>query len=178
MSKVLVIPDTHLKPKMFDLADKILRENKIDYVVQLGDNFDDFYCREEQYRVHNVRMLRFLRDHPKTVWLFGNHEISYLLDRPVTGNIFAGQKYAKLYAEKFHPKFVHSDGKVIFSHAGIFREFLTAEGLAAKIPEFYGDDKVATSEIDSPAVAKLIEKINALEPIDLWCNDSPLWARP
>ena len=71
MAKVLVIPDTHLKPKMFDLAEKILRENKVDYAIQLGDNFDDFYCYEKHYRKHYERMIKFREAHPETIWLFG-----------------------------------------------------------------------------------------------------------
>lgn len=161
MSKVLVIPDTHLKPKMFDLADKIMRENKVDYAVQLGDNIDDFYCYDNQYCNHNARMLQFYRDHPNTVWLWGNHEASYILGKPVTGNICVGKEYAYLFRENFSPKAAHLDGRVIFSHAGIFQEFI---------------DKSHLSELKT--AEELIEEINQLDLIALWGSDSPLWARP
>ena len=160
MSKVLVIPDTHLKPKMFDLADKIMKEYRVDYAVQLGDNVDDFYCYDDQYRNHNARMLQFKYDHPDTVWLWGNHELSYLLDRPVTGNIYCGKTYAKLYQENFEPKFIHLDGKVIFSHAGIFQEFL--------------EDVELTEAKD---VTVLIKKLNDLDFKKYWNDCSPIWAR-
>lgn len=62
MSKILVIPDTHLKPKVFDLADKIMHEHEVDYAVQLGDNFDDFYCFELEYKTHYARMEQFAKD--------------------------------------------------------------------------------------------------------------------
>ena len=78
MSKILVIPDTHLKPKIFDLADKIMHEHEVDYAVQLGDNFDDFYCFESEYKAHYVRMEQFAKDHPNAIWLYGNHEVSYI----------------------------------------------------------------------------------------------------
>lgn len=160
MSKVLVIPDTHLKPKMFDLADKIMKEHRVDYAVQLGDNVDDFYCYDDQYRNHNARMLQFKYDHPDTVWLWGNHELSYLLDRPVTGNIYCGKTYAKLYQENFEPKFIHLDGKVIFSHAGIFQEFL---------------EDIELTEVKDVTV--LVKKLNDLDLKKYWNDYSPIWAR-
>ncbi|MBQ3348575.1 metallophosphoesterase [Candidatus Saccharibacteria bacterium] len=161
MAKVLVIPDTHLKPKMFDLADRIMRENDVDYAVQLGDNVDDFYCFDEQYRNHYARMLAFYRKHPDTVWLWGNHEVSYVSDRPVTGNVYAGKEYAYLYRENFNPKIVHLDGKVVFSHAGIFQEFLEANGL-----------------LECGTAEELVERINGMDLSAFWRDDSPLWARP
>lgn len=161
MSKVLVIPDTHLKPKIFDLADKIIQEHEVDYAVQLGDNVDDFYCFDDQYRNHNARMLQFYQEHPSTIWLWGNHEASYILDRPVTGNIRAGKEYALLYKENFQPKNIHLDSKVVFSHAGLFQEFIDDNGL---------------SDYDNEN--KLIGKINQLDLANLWRDDSPLWARP
>lgn len=155
-----MIPDTHLKPKMFDLADKITRENEVDYAVQLGDNLDDFYCYDDQYRNHNARMLAFYHKHLNTIWLWGNHEASYILDRPVTGNIRAGKEYAHLYRENFSPKFAHLDGRVIFSYAGIFQEFINENDLA-----------------DCGTVEKLVEKINGPDLSAFWRGDSPLWAR-
>ncbi|MBR0480610.1 metallophosphoesterase [Candidatus Saccharibacteria bacterium] len=161
MSKILVVPDTHLKPKMFDLADKILREHKVDYVIQLGDNVDDFYCYGDQYRNHNARMLTFYRDYPNTIWLWGNHEASYILGRPVTGNIFAGREYARLYRENFNPKFIHLDGKVMFSHAGIFQKFIDENNLQ-----------------DCKNAEELVQRTNQLNLLTLWRDNSPLWARP
>ena len=160
MSQILVIPDTHLKPKMFDLADKIMRENSIDYAVQLGDNLDDFYCYDNQYYNHNARMLKFKNDHKNTIWLWGNHEISYILNRPVTGNIYSGKQYAYSYRENFNPKFAHLDEKIIFSHAGIFQEFLDETHLT--------NYKIAEA---------LIKKINRLDYTAFWRDNSPIWAR-
>lgn len=156
MSRVLVIPDTHLKHKMFDLADKIIEENEVDYCVQLGDNVDDFYALSEDYRIHNARMVLFNRQH-KVVWLWGNHELSYILGRPVSGNAYAGEEYSKLYEENFSPKLIHIDGKCIFSHAGIFESFLEAAYINPK--------------------GNLEESMNKVLPEKLWFDDSPLWAR-
>lgn len=161
MPKILVIPDTHLKPEIFNLADKILRERKVDYAVQLGDNVDDFYAYHDEYTKHAARMEKFYLDHPETIWLWGNHEISYLLRRAVTGNTIWGEQVAKNYERNFRPKFAHRDGKVIFSHAGIFREFL---------------DEINLGECKTVGV--LMEKINNLPADKFWNNNSLLWARP
>ena len=161
MSRILVIPDTHLKPKIFDLADKILQKEKIDYCVQLGDNVDDFYAYKDDYATHEARMEKFYHDHPETIWLWGNHEISYILRRGVTGNTVWGEQMARGYEKNFNPKFVHQDGKVIFSHAGIFQEFLSRINLN-----------------EYKTVEELIKKINSLSTDKLWNDKSPLWARP
>ena len=161
MTKVLVIPDTHLKPKMFDLADKIMKEHEVDYAIQLGDNLDDFYCFDDQYRRHNARMVAFYHEHPETVWLWGNHEASYILGRPVTGNVYAGKEYARLFQENFRPKFAHLDGKAVFSHAGIFQEFIDTNNSSS-----------------CNAASELVEEINNLELPAFWRDDSPIWARP
>ena len=160
--KVLVIPDTHLKPRMFGLADKIMAEHRVDYAVQLGDNFDDFYCYEPEYKVHFERMERFAREHPETIWLYGNHEVSYVIHCPVTGNTVWGHKYVFYYHQGvFEPKFVHGDGKVIFSHAGIFKGFLEGMDFASV------DDLVET--LNNPLVMSFGS---------YWRDDSPIWARP
>lgn len=165
MSKILIIPDTHLKPKIFDLADKIMHEHEVDYAVQLGDNFDDFYCFEPEYKAHYVRMEQFAKDHPNTIWLYGNHEVSYIIHRPVTGNTIWGHQYSFYYHQGiFEPKFVHLDGKVVFSHAGIFQEFIDE-----------------TFKNPPTSVKQLIEFLNdpLLVPFGAyWCDNSPIWARP
>lgn len=165
MSKILVIPDTHLKPKIFDLADKIMREYEVDYAVQLGDNFDDFYCFEPEYKAHYARMEQFVKNHPDTVWLYGNHEVSYIIHRPVTGNTAWGHRYAFYYHQSiFEPKFVHFDGKVIFSHAGIFQDFLDE-----------------TLKKPATLVKQLVDSLNnpLLVPFSTyWRDNSPIWARP
>lgn len=42
MSKVFVIPDVHLKPWMFDMAEKKMKTAKYDRIVILGDIVDDW----------------------------------------------------------------------------------------------------------------------------------------
>ena len=42
MSKCIIIPDVHLKPWMFDEAEKILDVIDYDFIVCLGDLVDDW----------------------------------------------------------------------------------------------------------------------------------------
>ena len=149
MSKVLIIPDIHLKHKMLDLASFIMKNYEIDYAVVLGDTIDDFYAFEDDYKKTNAKLLEFYYMHKNTIFLWGNHEVHALLDRPVTGNISCSKTYARLYQENFNPKVVHIDNKVIFSHAGIFNNF-----------SLLNEDN-----------------LNNLDLKELMTADSPIWAR-
>ena len=160
MSKVLVIPDMHLKSAILDLAEQILARERIDKIVVLGDLLDDFYTKSEDYDDFWLAFMRFYsRYKNKIVLLYGNHEAGYLLNRGMSGTTKWGEKYAAKYAE-LSPKVVHLEDKITFSHAGVFDEFLRMKDLA-----------------DLP-VATAIEEINALPLQNLWFDESPLWARP
>ncbi len=54
--KVLVIPDVHLKPWMFDEAEKVSAE-KYDKIVCLGDLVDDMPGRTELMRESFGKMI-------------------------------------------------------------------------------------------------------------------------
>ncbi len=160
MGKILVIPDMHLKAHMLDMAESILGHERIVKIIILGDLLDDFYARPEAYEAFWQKFMSFYETNKdRIVLLYGNHEVAYLLGRPVTGNTRHGEKYARRYA-KLSPKIVFVAGKIVFSHAGVFDEFLSARGLSdSHIPE-------------------AIALINSMPLEDVWTDDSPLWARP
>jgi hypothetical protein len=160
MSKILIIPDMHLKPAMLDMAERILAYKKANKIVILGDLLDDFYAKPEDYERFWQKFMQFYEERKdQIVLLYGNHEVAYLIGRHVTGNIKAGGKYADLYA-KLHPGIAYIDERVVFSHAGIFDEFLRAKGL------------------EQASIDEAVHAINALPLQELWLNASPLWARP
>ncbi len=160
MRRILVIPDMHLKTHMLGMAERILGHEKIDKIIVLGDLLDDFYARPETYEAFWRKFMRFYAPNKdRIVLLYGNHEVSYLLGHPVTGNTKHGEEYARRYA-KLSPEIVHIAGKIVFSHAGVFDEFLSARGLS-----------------DLP-VAEAVALINSMSLEDMWTDDSPLWARP
>ena len=45
--KVLIIPDVHLKPWIFDQAEDIMRDKDFDRAVFIGDLVDDWDCQND-----------------------------------------------------------------------------------------------------------------------------------
>ena len=78
--KVLVIPDVHLKPYMFDNASKLMRRCNAERAVCLMDIADDWdkglnlNLYEETYD----KAIQFAKEFPDTLWCYGNHDYSYL----------------------------------------------------------------------------------------------------
>lgn len=78
--KVLVIPDVHLKPFMFQQAATLMKQGIAERAVCLMDIPDDwnkeYDCQlyEETYD----EAIRFAEQFPETLWCYGNHDLSYL----------------------------------------------------------------------------------------------------
>ena len=168
--RVLIIPDVHLKPWIFDRAEKILASGKADMAVDLGDLVDDFGKEYELdlYRQTLERAAAFHQDHPDTLWCIGNHDFSYMHDVSETG--FSG--YA-LYTAKTgifdlfdiagdRVAYVHRIGDCIFSHAGLAYEFVW---------EYCGEEEM--EDVD-----RTVDHLNRLKPPALWVDNSPIWLRP
>lgn len=75
---LVIIPDLHNK---CDLAEKIIRSERPDRVVFLGDYFDDFYDTVEDADKTSKWLLRSLQ-HRDRVHLIGNHDLSYMTENP------------------------------------------------------------------------------------------------
>lgn len=167
---VLVIPDVHLKPWMFDAADAAIKQEPPDAIVQLGDLSDDWDMqrRPEAYDALYERAEAFLAAHPDAYWCYGNHDMSYFWDAPESGmakgNVLRHvQERSRAFWDKVpqdRKAFVHRIDNVCFSHAGILQDFIEDEGLASAST----DDALAA--------------INQMGRDELWQEFSPLWARP
>lgn len=167
---VLVIPDVHLKPWMFDAADAAIKQEPPDAIVQLGDLPDDWGMqrRPEAYDALYERAEAFLAAHPDAYWCYGNHDMSYFWDAPESGmakgNVLRHvQERSRAFWDKVpqdRKAFVHRIDNVCFSHAGILQDFIEDEGLASAST----DDALAA--------------INQMGRDELWQEFSPLWARP
>lgn len=129
MSKVLVIPDIHLKPIMFERAAKILDSSQADFAVQLGDIFDD-WGQEFNYRLYDMttdKAIEFHKKYPKTLWCMGNHDFGYYLPeygRRETGHSkmqedTMADNVARMVGAGIEQKTIHVADNVIFSHAGL-----------------------------------------------------------
>ena len=85
--KVLVIPDIHLKPWIFDRAEKIIKDGKADRAVCLMDIPDDWNMEFQIERNKETfdRAIAYAMDYPDTLWCYGNHDVSYPWGRLETG---------------------------------------------------------------------------------------------
>ena len=175
MSKILCIPDVHLKPKMFDEAHQLLGNGVADEAVCLGDLLDDwgeeFNLALYQRTVEKV--LWFQKEHPRTRWVMGNHDFGYYY--PEFGHKESGHsKFMEgemgVWLEEFKRKnirqrFAEIIDKVIFTHAGISKRWIVEHARAEEDkwehPEWL--DFVLNEDIDYEC---------------FWEDDSPLWWRP
>lgn len=167
--KVLIIPDVHLKPWMFDRADEILKDPGIDEVIQLGDLVDNWTeePKLKDYRALFSRAAEFAEDHPTAYWCIGNHDISYIWN---TWNGSATPEREKEVNKRLKPfyssiqpghvAFSFIFDNCIFSHAGIAEEFVNRKFT------------------DTAEVEKTISGINNMGEIDIDCGDSPIFCRP
>ena len=170
--RVLVIPDIHLKPWIFDLADDIMLSGKADTAVCLMDIPDDWDMQMEtqRYRETYDRAIRFAKDHPNTRWCYGNHDVSYPWGRLESGyspyaESIVINKLEELENSLPEPSWiavVHRIDNVLFSHGGLSQEFV-----------FRLDEGMMEADIDTVLVA-----VNHAPRTFLWNDESPLWLRP
>lgn len=85
--RVLVIPDVHLKPWMFEQAAVLMREKKADRAVCLMDIPDDWGKEYDiaLYEQTYDAAIDFAKEFPETAWCYGNHDLSYLWHRLESG---------------------------------------------------------------------------------------------
>lgn len=172
MSKYVVIGDVHLKPVMFDKADKILKSGQADFAIQMGDLVDDWgqeYNIDLYERTLN-RAIKFHKDHPDTIWIYGNHD--YLYTHPHKGLSESGHsELAEMFIppllEQLPQQLIYVDKGVIFTHAG-----LTFDWMADRL------DKVGYDGVNRPDDKGIAHIVNHSTPEELWREDSPIWARP
>lgn len=167
--KILVIPDVHLKPWMFNAADEI-DKNKYDRIVCLGDLVDDWdqQFNTDLYDRTMQRVLKFDKNHPDMLWCLGNHDFSYLWYLPESGFSSLAAPLVERYLDKMRHQMgdrlaiIHKIDDVLFSHAGLIRTFA---------------DSVEGDNLDA-----VIRTINNMAYTSdgmtrLWEDDSPIWVR-
>ena len=132
--RVLVIPDIHLKPWIFDRTEKILRDGKADRAVCLMDMPDDWNMefQIERYKETFDRAIAFAEDYPDTLWCYGNHDVSYSWGRLETGYSPYAERTVMLKLEELENRLkspvqiniMHRIDNVLFSHGGLTADFL------------------------------------------------------
>lgn len=170
--KVLVIPDVHLKPFMFQQAAALMRQNIAERAVCLMDIPDDW---EKQYDVGLYEetydeAIRFAKIFPQTMWCYGNHDLSYLWHQLESGyssmaSYTVQRKLLDLRAAvpENHPiQYVQRIDNVLFSHGGVLNYF---------VEEYVPKEKY--DDVDA-----VVEEINKLGRLEMWNDISPIWLRP
>ena len=169
--RVLVIPDIHLKPWIFDRAEKIIKDGKADRAVCLMDIPDDWNMEFliERYKETFDRAIAFAVDYPDTLWCYGNHDVSYPWGRLESGYSPYAVRTVMSKLEELENSLespaqiniMHRINNVLFSHGGLTTDFL----------KWFNED-LLDADIDD-----VIEAVNDA-PLDyLWNDASPLWFR-
>lgn len=170
--KVLVIPDVHLKPFMFEQAAALMRQEVGECAVCLMDLADDW---DKQYDIALYEKtydaaIRFAKEFPHTLWCYGNHDLSYMWHQLETGySSMASYTVQKKLLELRQAlpgdnpiKYVHRIDQVLFCHGGLLNYF---------VEEYV--PKTMYNDIDA-----VLERINNLGVHDMWNDASPIWLRP
>ena len=170
--KVLIIPNIHLKGWIFDKAEKLLNNNSADIAICLMDIPDDWGMEYNigLYRQTFDRAIAFAKEHPSTLWCYGNHDLSYPWGKLQSGYSPYAERIViyKLNELKYNLEdasqiaIVHRIDNVLFCHGGLSKEYvkwLNADLLDADIDE-------------------VIAAINDAGIDELWNDESPLWLRP
>lgn len=167
--KVLVIPDVHLKIRMFDRAERIMESGQAERAVCLGDLVDEMNMQFQIHLYENIlkRAEAFHDRFPDTLWCIGNHDFSYIYGYSETGYsqiaaYTAGRGLRSLFEKTGDgTAYVHRVNSCIFSHGGLSERFCI---------EYAGD---LAGDMDA-----VIGRINGLKPTTMWLDHSPMWERP
>ncbi|MDC7293802.1 metallophosphoesterase [Butyrivibrio sp. DSM 10294] len=170
--KVLVIPDIHLKSWIFDIAEEIIRRGKADRAVCLMDVPDDWDKELDiaRYRDTFDRAIRFAKEHPDTLWCYGNHDVSYPWGKLETGYspyaertvISKLEELTNALPDPSQIAIIHRIDNVLFCHGGLTEDFVS-----------YLNEELIDADID-----EILSVINEASPKYLWNDQSPLWFRP
>ena len=172
--KVLVIPDVHLKPWIFDKADEILQSNpEIDTFVSLGDIPDDWDKQNNLnlYEETYDRLIDMVKKYPTSIFCYGNHDVSYLWRlletgySPIAHDIVVTKinELERILGED-RIGFVKRIDNCIFSHAGLCQTFV----------DMYIPSKKYRQSVDM-TLRYINENMYSSE---LWTDISPIWLRP
>lgn len=170
--KILVIPDVHLKPWIFERAAEIMNSGAAEKAICLMDIPDDWGkaynlgLYEETYDA----AIRFQKQYTDTLWCYGNHDLSYVWLQPESGFssvaipvVNMKQRELKdVIPDERQLAYIHRIDNILFLHGGITHTFV----------------KYYASDVDYDDTDAVIEKINELGMLEMWDDASPIWFRP
>ena len=170
--KILVIPDVHLKPWMFERAAELMRTGTAGQALCLMDIADDW---RQQFNIDlYIRTfdaaIAFAEEYPDSLWCCGNHDISYVWEQRESGYSDAApwivRSKLRLLQESLRSSqqlaYLHRIDDVVFCHGGLADTFVRNY-----IPkESYGDTDA------------VLEAVNQFGREQMWQYESPIWYRP
>lgn len=170
--KILVIPDIHLKPWMFDRAAELMNSGIAEKSVCLMDIPDDWghgYDLDLYIKTFD-KAIDYAKRFPETMWCYGNHDLSYIWMQTESGfSSFAmptaSSKLAALrnaLVDDGLLAYIHRIDNVLFVHGGLTHAFV----------KFYASD-IKYEDADA-----ILERINNLGFPEMWDDASPIWYRP
>lgn len=169
--RVLVIPDCHLKPWMFEKAAAIMSGKRTDNAVCLMDIPDDFGKDDpDLYKKAYDAAIRFAERFPQSLWCYGNHDLSYVWNKPETGfnpavRMLVREKLEELERTLSSPSqlaYIHKIDKTLFMHGGLSNFFVHRW----------------VTQSGQKAIGKTIKEINKMGSGLMWDSASPIWYRP
>ena len=170
--KILVIPDIHLKPWMFDKASEIMISGAAERAVCLMDIPDDWNqgLNLSLYEETFSKALWFQNTYPDTLWCYGNHDLSYLWFQDESGfspyaiaTVNEGmRKLREALPDDSQMAYIHRIDDVLFLHGGLTHDFV----------------KEYASDIGYRSTDDVIRRINSLGRNEMWDDASPIWYRP
>lgn len=169
--RVLVIPDCHLKPWMFEDATAIMNSGKADNAVCLMDIPDDFGKDDPNlYKETYDVAIRFAKQFPQSLWCYGNHDLSYVWSKPETGfnpavRLLVREKLEELERTLSSPSqlaYIHKIDKTLFMHGGLSNFFVHRW----------------VTQSGQKAIGRTIKEINKMGSGLMWDSASPIWYRP
>ena len=169
---LLVISDIHLKPWRFHRASELIKEYDAECAVCLMDIADDWGKQKDValYRETYDAAINFAKEHPSSLWCYGNHDLSYVWHKMQSGySIYAApivtekiRELKTVLSDEQRLAYVHRIDDVLFSHGGVTEEFVRDNA-----PSILYDDTDA-----------VIHELNNLNQEAMWRDNSPIWARP
>lgn len=170
--KVLVIPDVHLKPVIFQQATILMRRGIAERAVCLMDIPDDWgkEYQVELYEKTYDEAISFAKKFPETAWCYGNHDLSYFWHQLESGYssmaaFTVQRKLLELCAtvpENNPIRYVYKIDNVLFSHGGVLKYFV--------------EEHVQKEKYDDADM--VVEDLNKLGVREMWNDASPIWLRP
>lgn len=166
MSKVLVIPDSHLKIDVIEHGLELAKAYRADHIVMLGDYFDDWDATDDQYHQMIDYLKKLLVSNPNVIPLLGNHELSYM-GYPCAGhNHRVAEELGRWLIKDRRFYFGVGIDSIFYSHAGVCNEWLRNNKVVT-------ENEFRYTLCRGKGAVFLEEKMSKISSIDVFAQASP-----